>query len=230
MCENDGKSTTVIKKKINKKSTQVISDDHNKYKVNDLQYVTAQNKELSCRIESVDKQSGISNFMCSVSASYHQYNENIYSQLTNGTQCTSNSLMLLVHHKQNENLQPRDLDKILDDGNALHESIILDLKQRHIFESRYLCEDELPVTVLTDTAVHNVTQYQRIEDRATEIGIGSEEWFQSGHKDALLICNAYTIAVWRIMTEHLGHLMHMLEIVKVLLILMDLLLWCIFLH
>ena len=74
--------------------------------------------------------------MCSVSASYHQYNENRYSQLTNGTQCTSNSLMFLVHDKQNENLQPRDYDKILDDGNALHESIILDLKQRHIFVSR----------------------------------------------------------------------------------------------
>ena len=197
VCDNDLKSTTVNKAKLNKKRTQVISDDHNKYKVNDLKSVTPQNEEFSCRIKSVDKQSGISNVMCSVSASYHQYNENRYNQLTNGTQCTSNSLMFLVHHKQNENLQSSDLDKILDDGNALHESIILDLKQRGIFESSHLCADELPVTVLTDTAVYDVTQYQRIEDRATEIGIGLEEWFQSGHKDALLICNAYSIAVFK---------------------------------
>ena len=34
------------------------------------------------------------------------------------------------------------------------------------------------MTVSTDTAVYNVTQYQRIEDIAKEIGIGLEEWFQ----------------------------------------------------
>ena len=118
VCDNDFKSTMVNKAKLNKKRTEVISDDHNKYKVNDPKSVTPQNKELSCRIESVDKQSGTPNVMCSVPASYHQYNENRYNQLTNGTQCTSNSLMFLVHHKQNENVQPRDLNKILADGNA----------------------------------------------------------------------------------------------------------------
>ncbi|MCG8077009.1 MAG: hypothetical protein JAY75_12290, partial [Candidatus Thiodiazotropha taylori] len=89
--------------------------------------------------------------------SFHQ-NDDRFSELSRGFQCTCNAICMLAYMTVNEIHNSSSLDEILHDGDSLYKKVVSDLKAQKKFSHALLSLDEMPECFKTKTQDFFITK------------------------------------------------------------------------